>query len=62
MPAKKKFDCKCANCGSEMENKGESADPRFLVIECPSCGEAFLLSKAILPSKAKWEKLFSAIR
>ena len=31
------------------------------IIECPSCGEAFLLSKAILRSKTNWEKLFSAI-
>jgi DNA-directed RNA polymerase subunit RPC12/RpoP len=62
MPTKKKFDCICDNCGSKMENKGEAADQRFLVIECPNCGEAFLLSKAILRFKEKWEKLFSAIR
>jgi predicted RNA-binding Zn-ribbon protein involved in translation (DUF1610 family) len=62
MKDKKKFDFKCDTCGSKMENRGESADPRFLVIECPNCGEAILLSKAILRSTAEWEKLFSAIQ
>ena len=51
----------CDACGSEMKNRGDSADSRYLVIECPTCGKAFLLSKAILRSKKEWEKLSDAI-
>lgn len=56
----KEFECKCETCGAEMINKGESANPQYLVIECPDCGESFLLSKAVLRSKIDWEKLFSS--
>ena len=28
---------------------------------CPDCGEAFLLSKAILRSKKEWEKLLASL-
>jgi hypothetical protein len=61
MAKRENVDFLCDTCGSEMKNNGESADPRYLVIECPICGETFLLSKAVLRSKKEWEKLFSAI-
>ena len=35
--------------------------PQYLIIECPDCGEAFLLSKAILRSKKEWEKLLASL-
>jgi hypothetical protein len=42
-----------------MINRGESANLRYLVIECPDCGEAFLFPKALLRSKLEWERIFS---
>jgi predicted RNA-binding Zn-ribbon protein involved in translation (DUF1610 family) len=61
MAKPEKVDFSCDTCGSEMKNRGGSANSCYLVIECPVCGEAFLLSKTFLRSKKEWEKLYSAI-
>jgi len=55
-----KLDYNCDVCGVEMVNRGDSANANYLVIECPACGTAFLLSKKLLRSKVDWERLFSA--
>jgi predicted RNA-binding Zn-ribbon protein involved in translation (DUF1610 family) len=44
----KEIDFPCYTCGTKMLNKGESANPRYLIIECPACGETFLLLKSKL--------------
>jgi len=56
---KRRLNFTCESCGSEMLNKGDAFNPKYLVIECPVCGSAFLLAKTILRSKIEWEKLFS---
>jgi len=61
MVSMKRIDFPCDNCGAKMVNKGDSADSRYLVIECPVCGVSFLLAKAILRSKLDWERLFASI-
>jgi DNA-directed RNA polymerase subunit RPC12/RpoP len=53
------FNFTCYTCGAKMMNMGESANPRYLVIECPECGEAFLFPKSLLKSKLDWERIFS---
>jgi len=48
MATSKEIDYACYTCGAKMENRGESFNPKELVIECPVCGEAFLLPKSRL--------------
>lgn len=38
----------CYTCGARIVNRGESANPLYLVIECPVYGEAFLMLKSRL--------------
>lgn len=50
------IDYPCYTCGAKMVNRGESANPRYLVIECPVCGEAFLLLKSRLEKLCSSQK------
>lgn len=48
MTVSKEIDYECYTCGAKMENRGASFNSKELVIECPFCGEAFLLLKSQL--------------